>query len=607
MMKLNNGVIDSYPRRRGQRRHHPSLSTLLMVTILLQLLWWKDCMISTVSCATIGPVYSGLMTMWAEGNPGPVTASSCEYASSAATSLGSSWLVPYVKPLYYCAVNSNLYLSGKGCGRCFRISYNGTGGTDPGRAGSTDIQVVDSGSAKEFDCHLTAFSAITNATTGVFPIQYQQIECSPAATPIVVILDGDNAYYVKILIAGGVTGVSSASITIGNNTFNASGNNGATYIFSITGTTNVKVYFTINFLDGTTQIIDNNCFNGKWPVPVGSQCSAVSNNPKPTPVSPTSPKPPTPSPLTPTSPKPPIPTPVSPTSPKLPTPTPPAPTSPTPTPATCFSGHNTVEVKGVGTVLMNQLKIGDYVKTAYNQYTQVYGFGHYHTENDEEYLQIHFRDGGATTGSSGSTSTRKSSVLEISSRHLVFVMNKNGKIDPIRASDVVIGDSLISDDDKDGVAVVKAIHLIRRNGIYAPLTQSGDLLVSGIHVSNHIDILDTTNHMMIWNPHVVGHALFLPQRLFCRCYIDACAKIATYNNDGYGMIAYMIVSMGRIINRYDGWLVQVMVSLVTSFTVIMMYFIEAMFSMWFLLGSCFCCIVICTRILCNKITRNEQS
>jgi hypothetical protein len=43
----------------------------------------------------------------------------------------------------------------------------------------------------------------------------------------------------------------------------------------------------------------------------------------------------------------------------------------------CFSGLNTVEVKDVGKIIVNQLKIGDYVQSGDDKFTQVNGFGHY--------------------------------------------------------------------------------------------------------------------------------------------------------------------------------------------------------------------------------------
>jgi hypothetical protein len=210
------------------------------------------------------------MTMWTS-SPSAVQGSSCEYAQPASTAKGSSWLVPHVNALRYCAVSDALYKGGLGCGQCYRITYAGVGGTDPGIAGSAIIQVVDSGSAKEFDCFLDAFTAITGAVTGVFPIQYAPVACT-ASPPTIVVLDGNNSYYVKVLLAGGTTSVKSASLQIGSTTYTLDRVSGATWKAGLSGLTNQQVSFTISYADGVTEIVSR-CFGGIWPVATGTQCS----------------------------------------------------------------------------------------------------------------------------------------------------------------------------------------------------------------------------------------------------------------------------------------------------------------------------------------------
>merc|ERR1711981_1437124 len=129
--------------------------------------WYKQCQLS----AQPGPQPEpdpepgivGELTMWT-ADPNAIQASSCEYAQPASTSGGNpQWLVPYVNSKKYCAVSSDLFENGAGCGKCFRIVYDGVGGTDSGQAGSEIIQVVDSGAGgqKHFDCFVDTFSTIT--------------------------------------------------------------------------------------------------------------------------------------------------------------------------------------------------------------------------------------------------------------------------------------------------------------------------------------------------------------------------------------------------------------------------------------------------------------
>ncbi|GKY99169.1 hypothetical protein MPSEU_000872400 [Mayamaea pseudoterrestris] len=218
-------------------------------------------------------VTGGQLTMWTT-SPTTVQGSSCEYASSTAISGGATpWLINYVNPGMYCAVSDDLYESGVTCGSCYRVSYSGSGGSDPGKAGSAVIQVVDSGAggSKHFDCYLTAHQAISGANTGVFPVAYAKVNCkrSPLAA---VVLDGNNAYYTKVLFAGGVTGVKAARITIGTVTTQMYKVSGATWAASLTGATNKAVSFQLTFSDGTMGSISG-CFGSNtWPVATGTQC-----------------------------------------------------------------------------------------------------------------------------------------------------------------------------------------------------------------------------------------------------------------------------------------------------------------------------------------------
>lgn len=217
--------------------------------------------------------------MWTS-NPTEIKGSSCEYAQSVSTAQGSSWLEPYVVPTHYCAVNDVLYQNGLGCGSCFKISYNGVGGTDPGLAGgnSAIVQVVDSGSDKEFDCFLDVFTIITGSSTGIFPITYTSVPCTTSISteatpsPTVVILDGDNAWYVKVLIAGGRTSVQALQLTLGTTTYPMERVSGATWKAQLEGLTNLPISFDVMLADKSTHIIQG-CFQGLWPVPTSSQCS----------------------------------------------------------------------------------------------------------------------------------------------------------------------------------------------------------------------------------------------------------------------------------------------------------------------------------------------
>lgn len=214
---------------------------------------------------------TGKMTMWTD-QPSAILGASCGYADPIATQQGESWQVPYIDQNMYCAVNNAVWNNGQACGRCYAISYSGTGGTNPGRKGNATVQVVNSGASEAFDCYLSAFQKITGANTGIFPVTYAQVPCQATKTTVVV-LDGPNAWYVKVLVAGGTRGVQAVKMTVGGKTYAMSRVVGATWSASLVGATGGTAQFVVTYEDGTTKTVSN-CFNG-WPVAKGKQCSVA--------------------------------------------------------------------------------------------------------------------------------------------------------------------------------------------------------------------------------------------------------------------------------------------------------------------------------------------
>jgi Hint module len=223
--------------------------------------------------------------------------------------------------------------------------------------------------------------------------------------------------------------------------------------------------------------------------------------------------------------RPPIPTP--PSIPSNPVPSPNSNPVPSPPPTSCFSGVNTVEVKGVGHVPMNLLGIGDLVKSGDGTFTQVYGFGHLDYNLEGTFLRISFEKNDVPSPVSS---------IEISARHLVMI-EKEKKQYRIPAADIAVGDILSGQR-------VHTIQEVVRRGVYAPLTQSGEIIVSGILASNYVKLVDLA---MVQNQHTIGHLLFTSQRFFCRYFIDTC-KNERYV-DGYGVLAYVIVTIASFIQQ----------------------------------------------------------
>jgi hypothetical protein len=78
--------------------------------------------------------------------------------------------------------------------------------------------------------------------------------------PMTVILDGDNAWYVKILFAGGSEGVHAASMDIGSTNYSMERVSGATWKAHLSGIENQSVSFHASFSDGSAKTITN-CFS----------------------------------------------------------------------------------------------------------------------------------------------------------------------------------------------------------------------------------------------------------------------------------------------------------------------------------------------------------
>jgi len=168
----------------------------------------------------------------------------------------------------------------------------------------------------------------------------------------------------------------------------------------------------------------------------------------------------------------------------------------------CFSSSNTVEVQDQGLISINSLKIGDYVRAGKNKFSRVYSFLHLDHEAEADFLQIQAE--GLETP------------LEISAEHMVFV-----KDTPVRASQVKVGDML-------GENKVSEINTVKRRGVYTPVTESGDIVVSGALASSYAAV---HNYTPI-NQHTEAHAFFSLRRLVCAFNFEIC-KSETYTADGF--------------------------------------------------------------------------
>jgi hypothetical protein len=193
----------------------------------------------------------------------------------------------------------------------------------------------------------------------------------------------------------------------------------------------------------------------------------------------------------------------------------------------CFSGMNTIHVQGKGMILMKDLEIGDYVDDGNDSFTRVYSFSHLDRKTEASYLQIF--------------ATGLEHPLEISPDHYLFVTKKESQsatTTAARARDVQVGDIL-----NNGHAVTQ-IETIQRHGMYAPVTESGKLVVSGVLASSYVAVLDVSPTWHI----AISHAIVSPLNWICNQFNFEICERETYT-DGFSNYYYRVIDMGFHIAR----------------------------------------------------------
>lgn len=164
----------------------------------------------------------------------------------------------------------------------------------------------------------------------------------------------------------------------------------------------------------------------------------------------------------------------------------------------CFSADSSVQVAGKGSVAMKDLTIGDLVMTD-QQYQPVFGFAHLEPSRMAEFLSIEMASNGKP--------------LEITSEHLVFMQEGNA----VRADSVKVGDMLRG---TEGAVTVTKIEKVFKQGLYAPMTPSGSVVVEGIVASNYVSLQHGQDQIVakggaIMSQHRGIHMAMSPLRMLC--------------------------------------------------------------------------------------------
>lgn len=210
----------------------------------------------------------------------------------------------------------------------------------------------------------------------------------------------------------------------------------------------------------------------------------------------------------------------------------------------CFPETASVLLESGQRVRMNELKIGDKVETSNTQngqivFSEVLAFLDYKVNLTIDYVVIETDSPPAK--------------LTITESHLLYKLNKQtqqGSIS-VHARDIKAGDYVYVRGNGTGLtlAQVTATRRIRAKGAYAPLTESGNVLVDNVLSSCYALVQD----------HTLAHWSFAPFRLLARFYPDfASGGEQTEGMHWYAKLLYGGYARWRYVeelgmNKYVKW------------------------------------------------------
>lgn len=130
--------------------------------------------------------------------------------------------------------------------------------------------------------------------------------------------------------------------------------------------------------------------------------------------------------------------------------------------SSCFPAHGVVELSDGRLKTMNELVIGDHVKTGDNKYSAIYMFTHQEPHGMYSFIRIE----------------TPYDYIELSPTHYIYC---NGQL--VAAKGVRVGDMLQLASGRP--ALVTRMSMVSRAGLYNPQTVHGDIVVNGIVASTY--------------------------------------------------------------------------------------------------------------------------
>jgi len=220
-------------------------------------------------------------------------------------------------------------------------------------------------------------------------------------------------------------------------------------------------------------------------------------------------------------------------------------------PSVCFCGTSKVFVEGQGPTLMRNLRVGDSVLVGSGTFETVYSFGHYQPYATGKFLQL-------LTNSSDIA-------LELSKEHMVFV---NGRSIP--ASTVKVGDKIEIGSTGAPIRVAR-IRVVTREGIFAPFTPSGRIVVNDVVASTFVSFqgrerLAIGGFVTPLSYQWLARTFESPHRVVCHFFMDRVCRMEGYTAEGISHWVKRPLEVSHwILDQHPLVVVVMMVPLVLSF------------------------------------------
>lgn len=168
----------------------------------------------------------------------------------------------------------------------------------------------------------------------------------------------------------------------------------------------------------------------------------------------------------------------------------------------CFSAFNDVDVLGSDSkVFIDSIKVGDYVRDSPSSFSRVISLGHFDENTKAQFLRIHSNNADVVNNAV----VVNANTIELTAKHMMFVKGKGA----IPADMVRVGDELFHGNK------VTDIDLVTRNGVYAPITESGNIMVSGVLASSYAQLFGNNFLVKSHLQNTLTHFFFAPQRMVC--------------------------------------------------------------------------------------------